>query len=389
MGMLPSVWGCCLVDLAARNCLVGEYYIVKVADFGLSRLMDSDIYNAREGAKFPIKWTAPEALAYNKFSIKSDVWAFGILLWELATYGMSPYPGVELSQVYEMLETGYRMPNPEGCPDAIYGLMQRCWMSKPEDRPSFMEVSQQLNSMSDINESVEATLSGKTLPTRVDSISVSGTTMEDTVPPPVPRSRNAPPLPSGESATPKSGSHTDASKSTSRTATNASGSPASSKPSPRRLPSSLSMPPQEDPPPSPPKHTTPPNSQPSLKPKPAPPKNAKPPLSKKPQSPSITDSIQMLVQDIAELLRNMDQGLDTVPRLLDEVTDMTEEIIERSKSNPQVSGNRQIVLLKAEVNSLREHRGHDWQSNEPRLKRSVANIDKNLQQLLTHFKNAD
>ena len=66
---------------------------------------------------------------------------------------MSPYPGVELSQVYEMLETGYRMPNPEGCPDAIYGLMQRCWMSKPEDRPSFMEVSQQLNSMSDINES--------------------------------------------------------------------------------------------------------------------------------------------------------------------------------------------------------------------------------------------
>ena len=97
----------------------------------------------------------------------------------------------------------------------------------------------------------------------------------------------------------------------------------------------------------------------------------------------------MLVQDIAELLRNMDQGLDTVPRLLDEVTDMTEEIIERSKSNPQVSGNRQIVLLKAEVNSLREYRGHDWQSNESRLKRSVASIDKNLQQLLTHFKNAD
>lgn len=64
-------------DLAARNCLVGEHYLVKVADFGLSRLMESDIYNAREGAKFPIKWTAPESLAYNKFSLKSDIWGEG------------------------------------------------------------------------------------------------------------------------------------------------------------------------------------------------------------------------------------------------------------------------------------------------------------------------
>ena len=80
-------------DLAARNCLVGENHVVKVADFGLARLIRDDTYTAHPGAKFPIKWTAPEGLAYNKFTTKSDVWAFGILLWEIATYGMSPYPG--------------------------------------------------------------------------------------------------------------------------------------------------------------------------------------------------------------------------------------------------------------------------------------------------------
>ena len=90
--------------------MVGENHVIKVADFGLARLVREDnTYTAKAGAKFPIKWTAPEGLAYNKFSTKSDVWSYGVLLWELATYGMSPYPGVELTDVYHMLESGYRM----------------------------------------------------------------------------------------------------------------------------------------------------------------------------------------------------------------------------------------------------------------------------------------
>ena len=80
-------------DLAARNVLCGENNIVKIADFGLARLIKEDEYEARVGARFPIKWTAPEAANYSKFSIKSDVWSFGILLTELVTYGRIPYPG--------------------------------------------------------------------------------------------------------------------------------------------------------------------------------------------------------------------------------------------------------------------------------------------------------
>ncbi|NXA49832.1 ABL1 kinase, partial [Nothocercus julius] len=151
-------------DLAARNCLVGENHLVKVADFGLSRLMTGDTYTAHAGAKFPIKWTAPESLAYNKFSIKSDVWAFGVLLWEIATYGMSPYPGIDLSQVYELLEKDYRMERPEGCPEKVYELMRACWQWSPSDRPSFAEIHQAFETMfqeSSISDEVEKELGKK------------------------------------------------------------------------------------------------------------------------------------------------------------------------------------------------------------------------------------
>ncbi|XP_059094163.1 tyrosine-protein kinase Abl-like isoform X2 [Tigriopus californicus] len=148
-------------DLAARNCLVGENHVVKVADFGLARLIRDDTYTAHPGAKFPIKWTAPEGLAYNKFTTKSDVWAFGILLWEIATYGMSPYPGVELTDVYQLLESGYRMECPPGCPSRVYELMHKCWNWEPDHRPTFLDIHYSMENMfqeSSITDEVERQL---------------------------------------------------------------------------------------------------------------------------------------------------------------------------------------------------------------------------------------
>ncbi|XP_060875723.1 tyrosine-protein kinase Abl isoform X1 [Metopolophium dirhodum] len=174
-------------DLAARNCLVGENHLVKVADFGLARLMRDDTYTAHAGAKFPIKWTAPEGLAYNKFSTKSDVWAFGVLLWEIATYGMSPYPGVDLTDVYHMLEKGYRMDCPPGCPPNIYQLMKQCWQWAPNERPSFKEIHHALENMfqeSNIIEEVEKQLQGSSTPqlshkkSHGNSSNIMGTSLE-------------------------------------------------------------------------------------------------------------------------------------------------------------------------------------------------------------------
>ncbi|XP_022118738.2 tyrosine-protein kinase Yes isoform X1 [Pieris rapae] len=124
-------------DLAARNVLVADANIVKIADFGLARLIKEDEYEARVGARFPIKWTAPEAANYSKFSIKSDVWSFGILLTELVTYGRTPYPGMSNAEVMHQVEHGYRMPCPPNCPPALYEIMLECWHKDALKRPTF------------------------------------------------------------------------------------------------------------------------------------------------------------------------------------------------------------------------------------------------------------
>ncbi|XP_064381250.1 tyrosine-protein kinase Lck isoform X1 [Dromaius novaehollandiae] len=124
-------------DLRAANILVSETLGCKIADFGLARLIEDNEYTAREGAKFPIKWTAPEAINYGTFTIKSDVWSFGILLTEIVTYGRIPYPGMTNPEVIQNLERGYRMPQPDNCPRELYELMVQCWKERPEDRPTF------------------------------------------------------------------------------------------------------------------------------------------------------------------------------------------------------------------------------------------------------------
>ncbi|XP_062514060.1 tyrosine-protein kinase Tec-like [Corticium candelabrum] len=125
-------------DLAARNCLVGERNRVKVADFGLARhVWKDDEYTATEGTKFPIKWAAPEVINYAKFSSKSDVWSFSVLMWELFTGGKTPYPTFSNAQVLQEVLDGYRLEKPKSCPIEVYKLMQIAWRELPEERPSF------------------------------------------------------------------------------------------------------------------------------------------------------------------------------------------------------------------------------------------------------------
>ncbi|XP_018594643.1 tyrosine-protein kinase HCK-like [Scleropages formosus] len=124
-------------DLRAANILVNKALVCKIADFGLARIIEDNEYTAREGAKFPIKWTAPEAINFGSFTIKSDVWSFGILLTEVVSYGRTPYPGMTNPEVIRLLEKGYRMQRMDSCPQELYDIMVLCWKNKAEERPTF------------------------------------------------------------------------------------------------------------------------------------------------------------------------------------------------------------------------------------------------------------
>ncbi|CAG5897171.1 unnamed protein product [Menidia menidia] len=129
-------------DLRAANVLVSESLLCKIADFGLARVDD---YVAGEGAKFPIKWTAPEAINYGSFTIKSDIWSFGVLIYEIITYGKVPYPGMTKGEVISSVQRGYRMPRPDNCPLELYDIMTSCWKDRPGDRPTFDYIQSVLN----------------------------------------------------------------------------------------------------------------------------------------------------------------------------------------------------------------------------------------------------
>jgi len=133
-------------DLALRNILVGGQspsYIIKVSDFGLSRTTGDLGYYKSESKAIPYKWCSPEIIQQGLFSHKSDVWAFGILLWELFSYGNPPYPGMLNSETVEHLLPGSRLHPPANCSIEISELMIKCWSHKPEDRPSFKEIISQ------------------------------------------------------------------------------------------------------------------------------------------------------------------------------------------------------------------------------------------------------
>ncbi|XP_044263147.1 tyrosine-protein kinase Fer isoform X1 [Tribolium madens] len=126
-------------DLAARNCLVGYNNVVKISDFGMSR--EEEEYIVSDGMKqIPIKWTAPEALNFGKYTSLCDVWSYGILCWEIFSHGGTPYSGMSNSKAREKIDSGYRMPAPDNTPDEMYRLMLRCWEYKPENRPNFEQI---------------------------------------------------------------------------------------------------------------------------------------------------------------------------------------------------------------------------------------------------------
>ncbi|XP_037334488.2 tyrosine-protein kinase Mer isoform X1 [Pungitius pungitius] len=135
-------------DLAARNCMLGDDLRVCVADFGLSKkIYSSNYYRQRAAIRVPIKWMAIESLSESVYSSKSDVWSFGVTMWEIVSRGRTPYPGVHNHELLELLLSGHRLKPPEDCDHRLYEVMQRCWNKEPSRRPGFGELGEILKGL--------------------------------------------------------------------------------------------------------------------------------------------------------------------------------------------------------------------------------------------------
>uniref|UniRef100_S4R915 Protein kinase domain-containing protein n=1 Tax=Petromyzon marinus TaxID=7757 RepID=S4R915_PETMA len=135
-------------DLATRNCLVGNRLVVKISDFGLSQsIYAADYYKANENDAIPIRWMPPESIFYNRYTSESDVWAFGVVLWEIFSHGLQPYFGMSHEEVIYFVRDGNVLACPDGCPLDLYNLMRLCWAHAPADRPSFASVQHVLARM--------------------------------------------------------------------------------------------------------------------------------------------------------------------------------------------------------------------------------------------------
>ncbi|XP_045188637.2 angiopoietin-1 receptor-like isoform X2 [Mercenaria mercenaria] len=135
-------------DLAARNILLYDHRHAKISDFGLTRdVYETNVYQPTSARKLPYKWMAIESLFSQRFTVKSDVWSFGIVLWEIVTLGGSPYPSIPLKDLYGLLNDGYRMEKPENCSTKIYQIMLSCWHPNPHSRPTFSQLRQELEKL--------------------------------------------------------------------------------------------------------------------------------------------------------------------------------------------------------------------------------------------------
>ncbi|XP_064461466.1 high affinity nerve growth factor receptor-like [Ornithodoros turicata] len=132
-------------DLATRNCLVGDMLVVKIGDFGMSRdIYSSDYYRVGRHTMLPIRWMPPESILYRKFTVESDVWSFGVVLWEIFAFGKQPWYELSNHEVIQQVTSGKLLSKPEECPDEIYQIMLTCWDSQPQDRATISALRSQL-----------------------------------------------------------------------------------------------------------------------------------------------------------------------------------------------------------------------------------------------------